>query len=485
VPEDLACMTPDERREWDSLTAEPASVRQLRADPTHLFLRTNRRADEWQANLLRNDPHRALLLCCRQSGKSTVAAALALQVALFYNGALVLLLSPTLRQSGELFRDKVLSLYRALERPHRAVQRTQLTLALANGSRIISLPGEEGTIRGFSGVALLVIDEAARVEDDLYRAVRPMLAVSGGRLVALSTPFGRRGWFAQEWFGEGAWERICITAQQCPRITPEFLADERRALGADWYAQEYLCQFIEGGTAPLFPGDWLDRAATVARALTGQRRQAVAIGCDPGEGQANTAWAVVDHLGLIELLSLKTPDTATITGQTIALLRQYNVRPQRCLFDRGGGGQQHADRLRAQGYHVRTVAFGESVSPEPRHGISSLDERRDRRELRTVYRNRRAELYGTLRHLLDPAANPRGFGLPAEYTELRRQLGPIPLLYDGDGRMELPPKSKRDPNDSKPTLQDLIGCSPDEADALALAAWALTDQVRRPKAGAL
>jgi hypothetical protein len=45
---------------------------------------------------------------------------------------------------------------------------------------------------------MLVIDEASRVDDTLYLAVRPLLAVSGGRLVALSTPFGKRGWFHDE-----------------------------------------------------------------------------------------------------------------------------------------------------------------------------------------------------------------------------------------------------------------------------------------------
>jgi hypothetical protein len=109
--------------------------------------------------------------------------------------ALVLLLSPTLRQSGELFKDKVRRLYNALGRPVRCVQETQLTMELTNGSRIVALPGEEGTIRGYSGVLLLVCDEAARIPDALYFSVRPMLAVSGGLLVALSTPFGRRGWF--------------------------------------------------------------------------------------------------------------------------------------------------------------------------------------------------------------------------------------------------------------------------------------------------
>jgi hypothetical protein len=146
-----------------------------------------------------------------------------LREALLHQPALVL--RPTQRQSGELY--KVRRLYNALGRPVACTQETALTLELANGSRIIALPGEEETIRCYSGVRLLVIDEAARVPDDLYYCVRPMLAVSRGLLVALSTPFGRRGWFHQEWTGAGPPERAQVTAGQCPRITPEFLAEER------------------------------------------------------------------------------------------------------------------------------------------------------------------------------------------------------------------------------------------------------------------
>jgi hypothetical protein len=183
-----------------------------------------------------------LLLCSRQAGKSSVSAALAVRTALLEAGSPVLLLSPSQRQSAELFR-KVLDLYGALGRPVPAVRETALQLELANGSRVLSLPGTEGTVRGFSKVSLLVIDEAARVSDPLYYAVRPMLAVSRGRLVALSTPFGQRGWFHAEWTGTGEWQRVRVTADQVPRITPEFLAEERRSLGDRWYAQEYCCSF--------------------------------------------------------------------------------------------------------------------------------------------------------------------------------------------------------------------------------------------------
>jgi len=219
-----------------------AVLEALAGDPARLLADAGLEPDPWQQAVLRSDASRLLLLASRQAGKSSVAAALALQTALLRPRSPVLLLSPSLRQSGELYR-KVVDLFGALGRPMGVTAESALRLELANGSRVVSLPGDEKNIRGFSGVALLVIDEAARVEDALYCSVRPMLAVSQGRLAALSTPFGKRGWFHDEWHGAGDWQRVKITAEQCPRISPQFLAEERRALGERWYRQEYLCGF--------------------------------------------------------------------------------------------------------------------------------------------------------------------------------------------------------------------------------------------------
>jgi hypothetical protein len=224
--------------------ADAAALDRLRADPTAVMTAAGQTPDPWQERVLRTDSKRVLMLASRQSGKSRVSAALALGTALLEPRSPILLLSPSGRQSGELF-GKVVDLYDAFGRPVPAVSRTLHHLELANGSRILSLPGTEKTLRGFSGVALLVIDEAARVDDGLYYAVRPMLAVSGGRLVALSTPFGKRGWFHDAWFGEGDWERVRVTAEECPRISKAFLEEERRALGERWFAQEYLTSFTE------------------------------------------------------------------------------------------------------------------------------------------------------------------------------------------------------------------------------------------------
>ena len=214
------------------------------ADPALILAGAGIQPDPWQTILLRSTANQIALLASRQIGKSTVSAGLALRVAMLEPQSLVLLLSPSLRQSGELFR-KVTSIFNGIGRPVPVATETVLTLELANGSRIVSLPGTEGTVRGYSGVKLLVIDEAARVDDSLYYSVRPMLAVSGGQIVTLSTPFGKRGWFYEEWLGSGDWERYQVRADQCPRVTADFLEQERLALGERWYAQEYLCSFEE------------------------------------------------------------------------------------------------------------------------------------------------------------------------------------------------------------------------------------------------
>jgi hypothetical protein len=227
----------------------------LGLDPSLILRAQGLIPDLWQRQFLLGSDRQVLLNCCRQSGKSTATAAGALHAALFAPGALVLLLSPTQRQSAELFR-KVHDAYDALGQPvpPRSDARSQSYLELANGSRVIGLPGKEGTIRGFSRAALLLIDEAAKVPDDLYRSVRPMLAVSGGRLVCLSTPFGQHGFFYREWHSDNPWRRFRVTWRDCPRIDPAFIDNELRSLGQSWVDQEYNCLFtaLEGVVYPDF-----------------------------------------------------------------------------------------------------------------------------------------------------------------------------------------------------------------------------------------
>lgn len=229
--------------------------------------------DPWQAEVLASDDPRISLNCTRQGGKSTVTSVIAAHTAIFEPNSLTLMVSATERQSGELFR-KALAVYRNVGRPIPALRESALQLELANHSRIVALPGKEGSIRSFSSVSLLLIDEASRVPDEAYMSVRPMLAVSGGRLVTLSTCFGTRGWWYEAWRGPNAtydvnqgpppdgideWRRWEIPATACPRITPEFLEEERRNMGAWWFSQEYECKFLDAKSAAFRQAD-IDRA---------------------------------------------------------------------------------------------------------------------------------------------------------------------------------------------------------------------------------
>jgi terminase large subunit-like protein len=220
----------------------------LACDPVALARSVGFEPDEWQVALLRSTARRILMNCSRQSGKSSTAALVALHTALYQPNSLTLMVSPTERQSGELFK-KMTAFYRTLGRPVHAESESALQLMLANGSRVVALPGREGTIRSYSGVALLVIDEASRVEDATFMSVRPMLSVSQGRLIALSTPFGSWGWWYDAWISDAAWERYEVPADSCPRITPETLEQERREMGHWWFEQEYLCRFLDSQTA--------------------------------------------------------------------------------------------------------------------------------------------------------------------------------------------------------------------------------------------
>ena len=224
--------------------------------------------DDKQAIVLRSPSQQLLLNCSRQWGKSTISSILALHQAYFFPKSLVLVVSPTLRQSGELIR-KVANYLPLLGIRKKSDGINTLSLVLPNGSRIVGLPGRDGTIRGFSGTSLLLIDEASQVGDNLYRSVRPFLAASeNGRLILMSTPYGTRGFFWEEWERGENWQRLETPANECPRISPEFLERERKSMGESWFRQEYLCHFLENENTYL-PRAWVEAAFTRDfRALT-------------------------------------------------------------------------------------------------------------------------------------------------------------------------------------------------------------------------
>lgn len=236
-------------------------------------------------------------------------------------------------------------------------------------------------------------------------------------------------------------------------------------------------EFYEGAESKMYPADWLAISSQKAASLRGQYRRTVCIGCDPAEGGDDTVWTGVDDLGITFQISRKTPDTTEIVGTTIGLIKEYRLDPENVIFDSGGGGKQHADRLRYLGYDVRTIAFGEPATDlkaviERNRTYRPTEEKWDERETRYIYKNRRAEMYHLLRLEIE-----NGFAIGEEYDELIRQLKPIPLLYDQEGRIYMLPKRKKDRNSKEQSLTDIIGNSPDEADSTVLAVYGMRNPI--------
>jgi len=162
-------------------------------------------------------------------------------------GSLVVVASPGARQSG-LWMEKAAEMLSRLGIRKRGDGYNRISLQLPNGSRIVGLPEAVDKVRGYSALSMLVIDEAARVSEGMYQAVAPMLAVSGGDLWMISTPWGKKGFFYEEWeHGGPKWMRIRVRATECPRIPTEFLEEPRSTLSAEAFRQEYMCEFVGGG----------------------------------------------------------------------------------------------------------------------------------------------------------------------------------------------------------------------------------------------
>ena len=343
----------------------------LTTDDIVTFARTTLKFDleDNQIPLLESWPKRVLVNCSRQWGKSTLTAIKVIYLALTRPGCFVLVAGPAERQSAE-FLAKVAALMRR-GFPDWKLPRdgfNKVSMLFPNGSRVVGLPGTEKTVRSFSAVSMLVIEESAGVPDALYHALRPMLAVGNGDLWVLGTPKGRQGFFFEEWeFGGERWTRFQVTAAECaPRISKEFLEDEVAALGAAVVQQEYFGKFIEDG------GMLYDRAV-VERAMTDEwgafefgstgtpvvGGRSLFLGLDLGKLRDYTAVALVERCSSGELVVRYVERAALGTPYTQVVKRMEELTRHRALagachltVDATGVGQPVVELLQRAGLQV-------------------------------------------------------------------------------------------------------------------------------------
>jgi len=349
----------------------------LTLDPTLILRAQGITPDPWQEELLFSNAQYILLNCSRGAVKSRTTSALAVHHALTHPKSTTLLVSRAMLQALELYRY-CSQAFKALGWPIPPTEtETKSQVELANGARIISVPGKEANIRSIQGVTLLVIDEAARVPDDLYASVRPMTATTNGRIIGLSTPYGQRGWWWREWEDPDAqWVRFRVPYQRCPRISEAFIENERRSLGNQWVEQEYECSFtaLEGMVYPEFQ----DAVYAIGVANPGQKVGGIDFGY---RNPCAAVWGYVDRDDVLWIegesyrretslhdiaKALKSRAPGTMWYADPAGRREHRRTPDRRPQD-PQGGQRRPDRYsgRRQPYPKRPLKGPRNHLPQP------------------------------------------------------------------------------------------------------------------------
>ena len=203
--------------------------------------------DDYQKEIFTERSNRILILAPRQTGKSTAVAVRVLYEAMSEDNAVILLASASSRQSGQIM-EKARKMAKNLNLDILPPPSKCDGFSLSNGSEIISLPDNEETIRGFSAPRMIVVDEAAFASEELYKALEPMLLVSNGTFILLSTPNGQTGYFYDQWHDEnGPWTKLKGSLERCPRVSAEAIETIRQSTAKEIFEQEFECKFVAAG----------------------------------------------------------------------------------------------------------------------------------------------------------------------------------------------------------------------------------------------
>lgn len=253
----------------------------------------------WQEQVLLPEVSKLLLLAARQSGKSTIVAGLAAHMMKTRPGSLTVIIAPTKDQSEEMMIK--IKLFIRHDRDIILSRSSQSEIEMeSTGSRVLCLPGTEGSSRGYSSPALLIMDEVAwyrtGMDEEIYTAVTPMqTGVKEPKLILLTTPHGKTGKFWDLWDSKKntkSWSKIMVIPTYglsedksklvkfdesmldkeymekrgikqyfSPRHTKEFLQDKLDDMPYQRFQQEFLCEFLEI-SGSLFDMDYLLQAFT-------------------------------------------------------------------------------------------------------------------------------------------------------------------------------------------------------------------------------
>ena len=375
----------------------------------------------------------------------------------------ILIISPSLKQSGIIMGNVIAHLFDdqeitstieyegSLERLRQERSKSRITFK-RYGSEIFLLTAEADTISkeaknvmGF-GATLVVSDESGLIPDIMWSKILRMIGgVKSGKIVQLGNPFDPNNHFARS-FDSPRYEKLIVKWPQAVeegRVTQQFIDEAREEMSQTDFRIFYDCEFPEGNTDDsLIPLAWIQGAINQS-GCEGDYGQ---VGLDVARfGRDKTVYCFrkggeVKNIKLIEKM-----DTMEVAGQSSKWVEEDT--PDRVAIDVIGIGSGVVDRLNELGYDVLGVNVGEAAEDEK-------------------YYNKRAEIYWNLRELFKPDKSGKSQISIPEDQELIKELSEIRYRYSSEKKIKIEPKEE---------MKKRLGRSPDKADALALAFYQIAE----------
>jgi len=309
----------------------------------------------YQQKLLQDESKRIVACMGRQTGKTTVNAIKAIHFAYCNPKILVLIVSPSLRQSMIMF-DRILDLiYSNPWLPKSVVRKTRTLIHLDNGSRIVALPCSANLLRGYTA-DLIIADECSFMPEEVITQVMfPMLSTTNGTAIFLSTPWGRNHFFYRA-FMDPNYSVHHVRSSESLLITKEFLEEQRRNMTAETYKMEYEAEFTEAATS-FFPQDLIRSCVDSEMEFISSIEDPVTSGqyfggCDLGKLADYSVFTIVSkedemlRLVFLRQFSLETPYSSVI-GFIVRAQQKFHFI--KILIDKSGVGEAVTEEMKAQG----------------------------------------------------------------------------------------------------------------------------------------
>ena len=346
---------------------ELEKLKMIKRDPVLFAKLLGFKPFPYQERLLRDTSKRIIACWGRQTGKSTTAALKALHFAFTSSKRIVLIISPSLRQS-ELMFEKIRAFIRTeveLEPGERirpletsVISLSRKRLVLSNASEIVPLPCSPERVRGFTA-HMIIVDEASFVPEELItRVIMPMLSATDGYLILLGTPWSRDHVFYRAFSGQlPGWSVHHVPSTECPLIKPSFLEEQRAIMPEVDFRREYLAEFVEE-EALYFPSELVlsciepelrlaDNPSSLASS-----KGVIYMGLDLGKLRDQSVLACVEkerngqlRLKFLRAFEIGTP-YSVVLAETVAIFRLS--RAAKLVIDRSGVGEAIFERLSSE-----------------------------------------------------------------------------------------------------------------------------------------